>query len=168
MDILVRKATVRDAYDFAYVICESWKVAYKDIVAPDDLERYTNVEWRENLFKNWMQSDTALFYMAVDGETPCGICAASPSRDEDMPGFGEVVAIYTLEAYWGHGVGKLLMDAALTGLKNQGFDCAMLWAFEANGRGRGFYEKYGFTFGDICKDSRFANAKEVRYTIKLV
>lgn len=36
MSITVRRATAGDAHDFAYVLCESWKAAYKDIITHYD------------------------------------------------------------------------------------------------------------------------------------
>ena len=33
----IRTATAADAADFAYVLCESWKAAYRDILTPERL-----------------------------------------------------------------------------------------------------------------------------------
>lgn len=84
-----------------------------------------------------------------------------------MQGWGEVVAIYTLEAYWGRSVGRALMDAATDGLRTLGFEKIMLWTFEANARARRFYERYGFAVDGTVKDSGIAGAPEVRYRLVL-
>lgn len=51
MNITIRRAIPADAHDFAYVICESWKAAYKEIIPPDVLERNTNLQKREEIFR---------------------------------------------------------------------------------------------------------------------
>lgn len=99
-----------------------------------------------------MKSETDWYYIAYDGETPYGVCSTSPSRDADKNGWGEVVAIYTLPEYWGTGVGKLLMEAALEDLRKQGFTRFLLWVFGANLRARRFYEKCGFSADGAVKE----------------
>lgn len=165
MTIKIRNATASDAYDFAYVLCESWKAAYKSIITPDEMAKNTEIEKRGAFFEKLIPSGKGQFFIGYDENKPCGICSTCPSRDVDMKDFGEIVAIYTLSEYWGKGVGMMLMDTALAGLKRQGYDRVMLWAFEANSRARRFYEKYGFIFDGTYKESGFTNAKEVRYTL---
>lgn len=161
----IRAATAADARDFAYVLCESWKEAYEQIITPEEMARNTNVEKRAALLEQWISSGRGQYFLAYDGETPCGCCSTCPARDEELEGFGEVVAIYTLAFYWGKQVGKLLMDRAVEGLRAQGFQNIVLWAFEANARARRFYEKYGFVFDGTYKDSGLNGAKEVRYRL---
>lgn len=162
MNITIRTATAVDAHDFAYILCESWKAAYKDIIPPDVMEQNTNIEKRESMFSTIMKSDTAKYYIAYDGEKPCGICSTGSARDDDMPECGEIVAIYTLPEYWGKGVGKSLMEAALDGLRKQGFTHFLLWVLEKNLRARRFYEKCGFS-PDGTKKTGHGEAMEIRY-----
>ncbi len=166
--IIIRPSISADAYDFAYVLCESWKAAYKDIITPEEMEKNTDIEKRTALFKKIIPSGKGQFYIAYDNCNPCGICSTCPSRDKDMQGYGEVVAIYTLPEYWGKGIGKQLMNTAFAGLKAQGFTKVMLWTFKENTRARRFYEKCGFTFDGTNKESGFAEAKEVRYRLEQI
>lgn len=163
VNITIRRATTADAHDFAYVICESWKVAYKDIIPPDVLERNTNLQKREEIFSSRMKSEEQCYYIAYDGKIPCGVCSTCPSRDADKNGWGEVVAIYTLLEYWGTGVGNLLMKVALEGLRKQGFTRFLLWVFESNPRARRFYEKCGFFADGTVKEFGHGGAQVVRY-----
>lgn len=162
MKINIRHATISDAHNFAYVLCESWKAAYKDIITTEEMEKNTDVEKRAAFFEKIIPSGKGQFFIAYDGDKPCGICSTCPSRDKDMSEYGEVVAIYTLPDYWGTGVGQHLMDTVLNGLKVQGYEKIMLWTFEANSRARCFYEKFGFTFDGTYKNSGFTSAKEIR------
>lgn len=165
-NIAIRKATAADAHDFAYVLCESWKAAYKNIITPEIMANNTDVEKRAAFFEKVIPSGKGQFFIAYDGDNPCGLCSSCASRNEEMNGWAEIVAIYALPEYWGCGLGKRLMDTAVTELKNFGYSKIMLWAFEANTRVRRFYEKYGFAFDGTYKDSGFANAKEVRYRLE--
>jgi len=117
--------------------------------------------------KERMKSEESTFYIAFDDRTPCGICSTCASRDDDLPGYGEVVAIYALQNYWSKGVGKLLMDTAIAGLKERGYNRVILWTFEANTRARRFYEKYGYIFDGTKKNCGFADADIVRYKMEL-
>ena len=163
----IRPAAAADARDFADVLCKSWNAAYKTILTPEELAKYTNVETRTAQLTKWIPSGQGQYLIAYDYATPCGVCSTGPSRDGDMEGCGEVVAIYALPSYWGHGVGQALMDAAVDGLRQQGYAQVMLWVFEANARARAFYEKCGFVFDGTYKESGFGNApgaaREVRY-----
>lgn len=167
MSITICRATAGDAHDYAYVLCESWKAAYKDIITPYEMKKNTDIEARARFFEKMIPSGNAVYLIARDGDTACGICALSSSRDDDMCGAGEVIAIYALPEYWGRGVGKKLMDSAIDALRADGFESVMLWAFEENTRARRFYERYGFSFSGTYKDSGFTNAKEVRYTLSI-
>lgn len=163
MEILIRNAEMRDVRDFAYILCESWKAAYKDIITPEELDKKTNIDERIQSLEKVICEGANNFYIAFDGTVPCGIVIFGNSRDEDMNGYAEIIAIYTLENYWGKGIGEKLIKFTLSEIENQGFNKVFLWAFEQNTRARRFYEKQGFIFDGSYKESRFAKAKEVRY-----
>lgn len=168
MEIVIRDAVPGDEDKIALVICESWRAAYRDILTPEELAPYTDVARRTAQFAKILASGTGeTVLLAMEGEAPCGMTACAATRDPDLPGYGEVIAIYTLQAYWDKGVGRRLMDASLAALREQGFAKVMLWAFEANTRARRFYERCGFVFDGTVKDSVFGNAPEVRYQIEL-
>lgn len=66
------------------------------------------------------------------------------SRDEDLPRFAEIVSIYTIEQYWGGGLGCAIMKTALNKIMEFNFSDVFLWVFKENARARRFYEKFGF------------------------
>ena len=107
----IRTATAADAADFAYVLCESWKAAYRDILTPERLADQTDLARRTAFFERLLPDPGC--FLARDGGNPCGICSVSPERSGELPGWGEVVSLYTLPAYWGSGLGRALMDRAL-------------------------------------------------------
>ena len=82
--------------------------------------------------------------IAKDGETVMGFAAYSPCRDKDLPGWGEVRAIYVLRAYQGQKVGYRLMEAALEQLAD--YPRIALWVLKGNEKAVRFYERCGFRF----------------------
>ena len=120
------------------------------------------------MFKKMIPSGRGHFYIAFDDDVPCGLVSFGNSRDENMSDYAEIVAIYTLQSYWGKGIGEKLMKFTLSEIKKQGFQNVMLWVFEQNARARSFYEKHGFVFDGTFKGSGFANTNEVRYRLELI
>ena len=116
----IRTATAADAADFAYVLCESWKAAYRDILTPERLADQTDLARRTAFFERLLPDPGC--FLARDGGNPCGICSVSPERSGELPGWGEVVSLYTLPAYWGSGLGRALMDRALDAAAKAGGD----------------------------------------------
>lgn len=169
MNLTIRKATADDAPGAAFVLCEAWKSAFQSILAVEELARHTDVEWRTVQLESMIPLVEGRINLALDGDKPCGLCFYDESRDADRAGFGEIILIHTLPAYWGAGVGAALLNTAVEGLAGLGFRRAMLWVFEKNWRARRFYEKHGFACdrdasgGLVTKRSSFGNAREVRY-----
>lgn len=170
MQLSIRAAFPEDARDFAHVICESWKAAYADIITPEEIAVKADFERRAASFQTILTERKGQYYLAFDGDKPCGLCCTRSGRDADLPEYGEVVSLYTLKEFWGCGVGKLLMDTALAELKRLGYHKVFLWVFERNTRARRFYEKYGFVFDGKYKYSGFSDkeaTQSVRYRIDL-
>ena len=126
-----------------YVHCTSWQEAYRGIVCDRYLDSMTAAattararQFPENTI------------VAKDQGKVVGFAVYGPSRDEDLPNAGEVIAIYVLSAYYGRKIGYRLMNEAFSRLGE--YDTIFLWVFEKNERAIRFYRKYGFEF-DGCK-----------------
>lgn len=166
-NIKVRKAVLSDAAALADILCCSWSSTFSEILTADELVKNVNLQKRTEMFENILKTDGFHNLIAIDGDNPCGLCSYGKSRDNDPSDYGEIIAIHTKPEYWGKGVGKALMDRALSELRRLGYSKIVLWTFEENSRARHFYEKYGFISDGMIKDSGFANAKEIRYRLEL-
>jgi ribosomal protein S18 acetylase RimI-like enzyme len=82
-------------------------------------------------------------FVAEDGGHVVGFASCGESRD--VPGEGELYAIYALPESWGSGAGPLLMAAIVAALRKSGFASASLWVLEDNPRARRFYEREGWS-----------------------
>lgn len=123
----------------AYVHWKSWHEAYTGLVAPDFLAGHT----LEKCTKTAYQWPDRLLVAKDDGRV-IGFAGYGAYRDESMPQTGELYALYILREYYGTGVGRALLDAALERLA--GYPRVVLWVLKGNARAIRFYEKCGFGF----------------------
>lgn len=120
----------------AYVHWKSWQEAYKGLVDASYLEALTLEKCTAAAFK---YPENTL--VAKVGEKVAGFCAYGESRVEDLPGAGEIYALYVLPEYYGTGIGLALMDAGLEKLEGKR---AFVRVLKNNARAIRFYEKCGF------------------------
>ena len=126
-----------------YVHCTAWQEAYRGIVCDHYLDTMT-VEATTARARQFPENTL----IAKDKEKVVGFAVFGPSRDEDLPDAGEVVAIYVLSEYYNKKIGYRLMNEACSRLKE--YNSIFVWVLEGNERAIRFYHKYGFEF-DGCK-----------------
>ena len=126
-----------------YVHCTSWQEAYRGIVS----DRYLDTMTVEATTARARQNPENTL-IAKDKDKVVGFAVYGPSRDEDLPDAGEVIAIYVLSEYYDRKVGYRLMNEAISRLG----ECKTIfvWVLEKNERAIQFYHRYGFEF-DGCK-----------------
>jgi ribosomal protein S18 acetylase RimI-like enzyme len=71
-----------------------------------------------------------------------GFCAVGPGQEEELPGQGEVGAIYCLDGYKGKGIGAALFRMGREHLRKSGFPAFYLWVLQDNPT-VGFYRHMG-------------------------
>jgi GNAT superfamily N-acetyltransferase len=166
----VRAARVEDAGQIALVHVRSWQQTYRGLVPQEyldslDLDQRAS-SWRRELAKP--DSPGRAILVLDSGGTLVGFASLGPARDADQnpEQVGEVRAIYLLADAWGKGLGRQLMAAAVERLAAAGFEQAILWVLDSNGRARRFYEAGGWFADGAVKDddSRGFQMTEVRYT----
>ena len=126
----------------SYVHWKSWHEAYEGILKSDYLDKLT-LEKCIEMTQNWF-SNTFIAIDQDNNESPCKVVGFSCFCDHgnEAPDEGEVTAIYVLSDYYGTGVGKKLMDAALDKLK--AYSIQEVRVFKDNIKAIKFYKKYGF------------------------
>jgi GNAT superfamily N-acetyltransferase len=76
--------------------------------------------------------------------------------------------LYVVPERWGRGVAVALHDAALEGLRRDGFERCHLWVLEDNSRARRFYERLGWRLNERTRVVPYPpNPIDVSYTIDL-
>ena len=162
MLITIRKATPKDAYDWAVCSISCWQSAYRDIY-PDAIMDNIPLE-KEQRIEKYKKSLAAPgdieYYSVLHAEQMIGFLIIEPTHSE-------IYAIYLLEEFWGKGYGKEIMDFAVNKLSRTNPNEISLWVFEKNTRARRFYEKYGFTHDGSKKQSNRYGVplEELRYVL---
>ncbi len=123
----------------AYVHWKAWQEAYAGLIDADYLASRTLESAERTAFR---YRDRLL--VALDGERVVGFAGYGPYRDDTLPDTGEVYALYILKEYYGQGVGRQLMDAAMARLNR--YSRIALWVLKNNVRAIRFYRKCGFEF----------------------
>jgi ribosomal protein S18 acetylase RimI-like enzyme len=162
--IEVRPAAAEDALGAARVHVRSWQSAYRGLIDQEYLDSLEPEVWarRYTFGRRGLQPSTLV---AVDGSTICGLVTTGLCRDQDLPNFGELLAIYVDPEHVGTGVGRLLMAAARERLRHRGVTSAVLWVLDGNLRARRFYERDGWGFDGARRTETYGNASvhELRY-----
>ena len=158
MGIIIKKPeTEEEIKGKAFVHWASWQEAYPGIVAQEYLQRLT-LEKCEQIAFNWQDG----IFIAKDDDRVVGFTGYG-HREEDPPYVGEVFALYVLSDYYGKGVGRRLMKAALERLSSYKEIC--LWTLKDNKRAIGFYKKCGFVPDGTGKTNRVIDAEEIRMVL---
>lgn len=121
----------------AYVHWKAWHETYPGMADADYLDRMT-LEVCEQKAAKW--GGDGLLIAAENGRV-IGFVGYG-DRGGEAPNVGEIFALYVLSDWYGKGVGRALMDAALEKLSTYPSVC--LWVLKENRRAIRFYEKCGF------------------------
>ena len=88
------------------------------------------VEKIESLYYEELKQDMPLTYIALDGEIPVGSCTFQ-LNDDVRPDLGPWIGDLVVDLkYQKQGIGKMLVDAAITKAKQLGFEKLYLFAFD--------------------------------------
>jgi RimJ/RimL family protein N-acetyltransferase len=122
----------------------AWQVAYRGIVPDAHLDGLDVATRAARYDFDATAPGAPETWIAVDGADVVGFVTVSPGRDEDLPGLGEVRAVYVAPDRWRSGVGSSLLAKAEALLGDAGLNDAYLWVFEDNARARRFYQHAGW------------------------
>lgn len=164
--IEVRLAERCDVDELGKIQTSSWKSAFSSILSSDTLEIYTDVVKCTEMLERVFDANRGNLYIASLNGKPCGELFWCETG-EDMPQNAQIIAIHSLENSWGTGIGKAMMNRALSDIQIRGKSIVSLWVFKDNLRARKFYEKCGFIYSGEEKNSNFGDVIEVKYIKQL-
>lgn len=142
--VTIREAKIEDAVGIATVHIASWREAYRGIV-PDEFLKNLSVERRVSQWTNSLSDPGHVHHHAIVAEVNGQVVGFSNygfAKEPDENYRGELFAIYILRSVQKRGVGRLLVNAAVAGLRGLGLDSMMVWVLKDN-QARGFYERLG-------------------------
>lgn len=161
MPLILRPAHLEDASPLAGIFVSSWRSAYTGLIPQAEIDRRDHA-MREAQFRASLSVPDHGFHLALLDGQPCGALILGPSRDSDLPDWGELRSFYTLESVWGTGVAGAMMQYALAQLREAGCSRCFLWVLSENRRARHFYESFGFSPDGRCQEA-YPGVSEVRY-----
>jgi GNAT superfamily N-acetyltransferase len=141
MVMRIRPALPQDARAIAEVRVASWRAAYRGVVPDAYLDAMTPDE-SEDSWRAVAAGETngaELRVCEVDGAI-VGFAAYGAAREPRFGHGGELYATYYLPEAMGKGYGGAMLREVTARLAALGHADMIVWAMEANARGRGFYE----------------------------
>tara|TARA_Y100001933_G_C18692759_1_gene435734 strand:- start:20 stop:568 length:549 start_codon:yes stop_codon:yes gene_type:complete len=150
--ITIRNACVEDVEDIIHINIETWKSAYKGIIASETLEKLDQMK-EERVKRARAEFGTRHFdghvihqSVACYKEKVIGFATfgkARPFNGKTYNRMGEVYAIYVLDQYQGMQAGKKLIENTFRSMNQMHtYDEVIVWTLTKN-KSRGFYERLG-------------------------
>jgi ribosomal protein S18 acetylase RimI-like enzyme len=140
----VRAAGPADAAAIARVHVETWRAAYRGIVADEYLDALSVAVRQERwaAILSAPETDCCNFVALVEGGEVAGFASGGPQRG-DVEGYaGELYAVYVVPAAQGRGLGRMLTAAVAAALRARGMDSMLVRVLALN-PARRFYERLG-------------------------
>jgi ribosomal protein S18 acetylase RimI-like enzyme len=143
--VITRIATPEDAAAVAGVHVRSWQAAYRGLFSDEYLDGLRAEDRMARYTLGETGTGDLATILAVDEGAVCGFATTGLAQDDDVPGAGEVYALYVDPGAWGHGVGRLLMAEARIDIgRRRGCSEAVLWVLVGNSRAQRFYRADGW------------------------
>ncbi len=147
---------------------KTFREAFAKLNKTQDFEEYVAESFTENKIKSEISDKESFFYIAKLEDQWVGYAKLSqslaPECVQPLPAI-ELCRLYSLQQYWGCGIGLALMEKCIEHASNNAFKSIWLSSWEKNSRGNAFYGKMNFkitgsttfTLGsDIQKDHIFS------------
>lgn len=144
MPAKIRRATAEDASRIAPFHIRIWRETYEGIAPPHAFDMLDEAhrlrQWQVTL----AQTDPGhAVWLAEDDGRTMGLAATCPPSAPFHEGLGQVSYLYIDPAHRGHGLGRRMLDTALTHLRGSGFPGAALAVVRQNHPARRFYRRLG-------------------------
>lgn len=137
----IRRADVNDAPAIARVTVDTWKTAYRGIIADEYLGKL-KYEDRESGWRLFPFQDSWVYVAENDEKHIIGFAAGGPHREAGSVYQGEVYAMYIEESYQRQEIGTLLLRSVVRKMLAAGLSSLIVWVLSDNPYRR-FYERHG-------------------------
>ena len=139
----VRPACEEDIPSIARVHVDSWRTAYRGIVA-DSFLAALSYQKNEERHRRYMALPGAIYLAAESPQAGIvGFLSGGPERSGDRHFPGELNAIYILRPHRRHGIGRALVQEWAATLRRAAINAALVWVLAENRPAIAFYERLG-------------------------
>jgi len=140
----ITAALASDARQIAITHAAARRGAYRGLVPDADLAA-ESIEQRTTRWERRLADEEARCWLLKEGPSIDGFASTGPARDDGVgPRTAELMALYLLPQFVGHGFGRRLSDHALADLATRGYEAVILWVAQDNDRAVRFYRAAGF------------------------
>ncbi len=165
--VSLREANVADASTLAHLHRRTALRAFADIFPPEaptpNLDALV-ADWTRRIGAN--DAERRVCFVAETHASAVGVIVAGADPQDDSR--GHLSRLYVDPTHWGHGIGTLLYERAITHLREQCFASATLWVLEGNVHARTWYERRGWNLnGDRTATYAPAGIDDVGYQLPL-
>jgi GNAT superfamily N-acetyltransferase len=144
---MIRVAQIHDAERLAALSGATFRETFGHLYPPEDLAAFLEQSHSAGRWRDFLADPSMQTWVAEEASQPIGYALAGPCQlphPEVTGTCGELKRIYVVRSQQGTGVGRVLLDEALTWLKAQGRQAIWLGVYSGNDRARALYEKRGF------------------------
>jgi GNAT superfamily N-acetyltransferase len=158
--MIIRQATIKDAYAIAHVHVTSWHETYTGII-PDSYLAQLDVSQKQEMWTKALERNQPISIAEMDGKI-AGFANAAKNRDKESPYPGELYTIYALKSIHGRGVGRKLFEATKSNLEKD-FLFPFVTFVLADNPTLGFYKHMGAeVIGEYIEDFDGTKLKELQ------
>lgn len=137
----IKSATIADIPIIQELTGIIWRPTYQHVLSPAQIDYMLEMMYSTASLTRQIQELQHRFLLVYDGEIPIGFASYATT---ETPGIHKLHKIYLRRDYQGKGTGKLLLNAVVKAVKEQGATILELDVKRDN-PARFFYEKQGFT-----------------------
>ncbi len=137
----IRLAVPDDALAIATVHVRSWQKAYRKLLPAEYLDQLRPEDRAPHYDLSNADPAQLCTVVAIEKNAIVGFATTGPSRDADLPGHGELRALYVDPDRWGKLVGASLLSVARANMFELRITKAYLWLLKGNRRADRFYRK---------------------------
>lgn len=160
-DYIISKANINDAFQLAHISRTTFYEAFAADNTEADMELHLNEYYSIEKMKAELQDPLVSFFLAFYNKDLVGYLKMSrhvkPEEDASLNLPIELERIYSLKKMIRKGVGKLLMQTAITYAQENSNKTIWLGVFQKNERAIAFYKKWGF---EIYVEHEFVVGKD--------
>ncbi len=169
----VKIASASDAIEIAQIQVTSFHETYTGLIDQSHLDKLSveaiAKDWETFILETDLPNEATLIYSDLHERIVgfINFCQAVETDAKDR--YGEITAIYVLKEFIGIGLGRQLIDRAVSMMKKANYEKIVLWVLESNERAKGFYSHLGFSFDGTTKieNSDGVELFQLRYVLSI-
>ena len=161
-ELNIKTAMPSDAPALTEFSEKTFREAFARLNKKEDFESYVADSFTENKIKSEILDKKSLFFIAKIKDQFVGYAKIRKSSPPEcvrvLPAI-ELSRLYSLQRYWGFGIGHALMEVCIEHARNKKFKSIWLSSWKENSRGNAFYKKMHF---EIVGSKTFALGSDIQ------